>query len=305
MKDFLNHCLGSNWSVHPLKGDSGERQYSRIVVPPNKTFILMSYPHELKKRFKSFISMQNLLNQKGVLVPKIFFTDALNGLILIEDLSDFSLEQFYLKHRQLTYHEVALNQLIYLQNEIKNHVFEKDFTFNQSLHEMITSYQQFHFSFLESEKVKLFEEFQDISEKLSSQELVPSHRDFHSRNLYIQKDQIYMIDFQDAGRYPIYYDLVSLVEDVYVHLSEREKSLLMEYYSRKKDQSIDSTSWHRTVCQRLFKATGSFMSFYNLRDQKTHLKYITPALKTVESSLIQLNSYPYFLKYIQTLLSQL
>ena len=305
MKDFLNYYLGLKWSALPLKGDSGERHYSRITLSPNKTFILISYPCELKKRFNSFISMQNLLNQKGILVPKIFFISEKKGLLLMEDLGNLSLEQFYFKHHKLTYYELAIDQLLYFQNKLKDHIFEKNFTFSQSLHEMIIAYQQFHFSFLESEKTNLFEEFQNISQKLSSQELVPSHRDFHSRNLHVQKDQIYMIDFQDAGLYPVYYDLISLIEDVYVPLSENERSTLMRYYSEKTNQPIDFVLWHTTACQRLFKAIGSFMSFYNLREQRAHLKYVVPALKKVESSLIKLNSYPFFLKYTQTILSQL
>ena len=303
MKDFLNRYLGSQWSVQSLKGDSGERQYSRVHVPPNKSFILVSYPRELKNKLNVFISIQKILREKNVLVPKIFF--ATQEFLLIEDLGDLSLETFHSKHHHLSYYKIAIDQMIRLQETLKDFTFEKNFTSNQSLHEMITTYQQFHLSFKESEKVKLFEEFQDISQKLSSQSLVPSHRDFHSRNLHIHKDQVYMIDFQDAGLYPTYYDLVSLIEDVYVSLSENERNTLMEYYSEKVNHSIHSVDWHITVCQRLFKAVGSFMSFYNLRSQKTHLKYISPALERVQSSLVQLDSYPYLLQYTQTVLNQL
>ena len=303
MRDFLTTYLGSDWSIQSLKGDSGERQYSRVKASSHKTFILVSYPLNLRKNLKSFVLIQDLLQKKNIFVPKIFFKDEAKGLLLIEDLGDVNLEQFYFKHHQLIFHKVAIDQMIYFQNELKDIRFEKNFTFNQSINEMIYTYQQFYFPYSESEKIKLFEEFQDISKKLSSGTLVPSHRDFHSRNLHIKKDQLYMIDFQDAGLYPMHYDLVSLVEDAYLPLSDKDKSILMEYYSQKTNQP--TSSWDEMVCQRLFKAAGNFMSFYHIRNQKTHLKYIKPVLKRVESSLIKLESYPRFLKYTQTLMSQL
>ena len=259
----------------------------------------------LEKNLKQFTLIQEALQEKGILVPKIFFKDEVKGFMLIEDLGDFNLEQFYLKQRQLTFHQIAIDQMIRFQDEMKDVPFKKSFDFDQNLNEMIYTYQQFRFSFSESEKIKLFEDFQSISKQLSLEKRVPAHRDFHSRNLHIQKDHMYMIDFQDAGFYPLYYDLVSLIEDAYVPFSDEHKNSLMEYYSQKVGQPINITSWHQMTCQRLFKAVGNFMSFYHLRNQKTHLKYIKPSLKKVESSLMYLESYPNFLKYTQKLMSQI
>ena len=133
--------------------------------------------------------------------------------------------------------------------------------------------------------------------------LTSSHRDFHSRNLFIHKDQIYIIDFQDAGSYPIYYDAVSLMEDPYAGLSDQEKQGLMDYYQKKWNQEINRRQFQLTTIQRLFKAVGSFMSFFHLRGQNSHLKYVHPSLKKVESVLVQMDEHPYFLKYIQSILN--
>ena len=213
------------------------------------------------------------------------------------------MERYYLDCRQLNFHKRALDFLWRLQKEIQSKDFKTAFTWNQGLHEMIFSYQQFDQAFLEDDKKKLFEEFKNINSSLVQPSLTPSHRDFHSRNLFICKDQVYIIDFQDAGFYPAYYDAVSLIEDPYAGLSDQEKQELMDYYQEKWNQEINKRLFQLTTVQRLFKAAGSFMSFFHLRGQSGHLKYVRPALKRVEWMLIQMDEHPYFLKYIQLILN--
>ncbi|MBY0446981.1 MAG: phosphotransferase, partial [Burkholderiales bacterium] len=46
------------------------------------------------------------------------------------------------------------------------------------------------------------------------------HRDFHSRNIMVQGNELRLIDFQDAVLGPITYDLVSLLKDAYLDWDE-------------------------------------------------------------------------------------
>ena len=304
MKNFLDQYFGPSWTAKKIMGDSGERQYHRVSIKDD-TCILVSYPPNTQKSFKSFLNMQDLFKRKEFSVPKILAQDDNNGFVLLEDLGSLSLEHYYLKNHGLDFHKMALDWLWHLQEDVNSDDLETAFSVNQGLHEMIFAYQQFDHAFLEDDKKKLFEEFRDISEKLVQPPLVPSHRDFHSRNLFIYKDQVYIIDFQDAGFYPVYYDLVSLIEDPYVALSDQEKQVLIKYYEKKWNKSMDIYKFQLTTIQRLFKAVGSFMSFFHLRGQNHHLKYIKSSLKQVESILVQWNEYPYFLKYVQLILSRL
>ncbi|MDE0150910.1 MAG: phosphotransferase [Bdellovibrionales bacterium] len=304
MKSFLDQHFGPSWTAKKIMGDSGERQYHRVSIK-DKTCILASYPPNTQKSFKSFVSVQDLFKRKDFSVPSILAQDNHNGFVLLEDLGSVSLEQFYLESHVLDFHKMALDCLWSLQEDVSSDDLKTSFSVNQGLHEMIFTYQQFNHAFLEDDKKKLFEEFRDINEKIVQPPLVPSHRDFHSRNLFIYKDQVYIIDFQDAGFYPVYYDLVSLIEDPYSALSDEEKQLLIKYYEKKWNKSVDMYKFQLTTIQRLFKATGSFMSFFHLRGQNNHLKYIHSSLKKVESILVQWNEYPYFLKYVQLLLSRL
>ena len=303
MKDFLDQHIGSSWTAKKIMGDSGERKYHRVAVK-NDTCILVSYPANTQKSLKSFLNVQNLFHQKEFSVPKILAQDEAGGFLLLEDLGSLSLEQYYLENHKLDFHKKALDFLFRLQKNVHSDDLKTKFDVNQGLHELIFTYQQFNHAFLEEDKKKLFEEFRDINEKLVQPPLVPSHRDFHSRNLFIYKDQLYIIDFQDAGFYPVYYDVASLIEDPYISLSDQDKRLLIKYYE-KKWSIMDRRQFQLTAAQRLFKAAGSFMSFFHLRGQNQHLKYISSSLKRVESILEKQNEYPYFLKYVQLLLRRL
>ena len=58
-------------------------------------------------------------------------------------------------------------------------------------------------------------------DELAAEPRVLCHRDYHSRNLMLHEDRLYIIDFQDARMGPDTYDLVSLLRDSYVDLPEQ------------------------------------------------------------------------------------
>ena len=154
-------------------------------------------------------------------------------------------------------------------------------------------------------------EWTSICEKLTSFPYLPAHRDYHSRNIFIKNKNIYMIDFQDAGFFPRFYDVVSLIYDMYVssRMDSQDRKKLMDYFLKKAFSNQEVTEEVKqemdiTTLQRLFKACGSFAGFYCLKRQSTHLKYITPALKLIEQLLWEKkNQYPFFLELIKKLLS--
>lgn len=299
MKDFLNSCLETDWKAVRLKGDSGERHYSRIRSSKG-SFIFASHP-DSNKNFENFVAAQEFLNKYSMPIPRVFYVDKKNKFLLLEDLGCLDVETFYLQNKELSYHFKALDVLYSFQKVTGFEQFKKKFSTAQGLHEMLTAYQNLGLTLHHSHKEKLLKEFQNICFKLSQEPFIPSHRDFHSRNLLIHQGRVYMIDFQDAGLYPRYYDLVSFVYDAYALLSSAEKKRLIQYYEKKWGQSVCEESIQLTFCQRTFKAVGSFMKFYNLRKQTRHLKYVKPCLLELESHLKSMKQYPCFLNYVRSL----
>ena len=159
-------------------------------------------------------------------------------------------------------------------------------------------------------QVKCRKEWQDICNTLSSFSFLPTHRDYHSRNIFIKNKKTYIIDFQDAGFFPRLYDVVSLLYDVYVYtkMTDKEREELLCYFvSHHPDlKSVEEIRWELaiTTLQRLFKACGSFAGFFSLKKQDTHLKYIVPALKILKKELQDIKQYPSFLSLVDLLLDK-
>jgi hypothetical protein len=102
------------------------------------------------------------------------------------------------------------------------------------------------------------------------------HRDFHSRNLMkIEQRNPGILDFQDAVKGPITYDLVSLLRDCYIDWPPiRVDQLLLDYYEfARVNGLVDVTAakfrhWFNLMgIQRHLKAIGIF-SRLDIRDGK-------------------------------------
>ena len=77
---------------------------------------------------------------------------------------------------------------------------------------------------------RLSEEWAAIADELAAEPRVLCHRDYHSRNLMLHGGALYIIDFQDARMGPDTYDLVSLLRDSYVDISDAELDELIAYF---------------------------------------------------------------------------
>ena len=73
--------------------------------------------------------------------------------------------------------------------------------------------------------------FTKICAILAGEPRIFTHRDYHARNLILQRDRLVMIDFQDARMGPAQYDLASLLRDSYVTLPEDLVDDLVDYYA--------------------------------------------------------------------------
>ena len=119
----------------------------------------------------------------------------------------------------------------------------------------------------------LLESFSLISKEVLSQpQDMFVHRDYHSRNLMVDsKDDIVVIDFQDAREGALTYDLVSLLRDVYVQLDRRELKRLILLFRDLKGLDVDDETFMRwfdfTGLQRHIKILGIFARLA-LRDGK-------------------------------------
>jgi len=119
--------------------------------------------------------------------------------------------------------------------------------------------------------------FRNLIKNAIEQPQVFVHRDYHSRNLMLTKDQqLGIIDYQDAVLGPITYDLVSLLRDCYIAWPNETISELTQYFYNKniKNNNEITVDYERFIkwfdlmgIQRHLKAIGIF-SRLNHRDKK-------------------------------------
>ena len=325
MDEFLKSCFPSvqEFKEEALPGDGGHRKYTRIKAD-KQSFILMSCGKK-DISLKHFVEIQKRLKPL-VFVPELFHLDLDLGLLLLEDLGNQSLEQFFFqKGAELSfplYHQ-ALIQLIGFQNKV--HPLKTDLLFDKAFflkeNEMAIYHLQTYINH-SYKKINLFNEkspmnFKKDMEKLLSnfkrKDYVYCHRDYHSRNLMLKKNKVILIDFQDAGLGPWFYDLTSLLYDSYVPLDSLNKKELSAFYFenlpsvlKKKALSLSHIELMTKLqfLQRGFKACGCFAAFKNRDKKSTHLKYIKPTLYLLQRVALEL-SYKGIHQYIKQMTDSL
>ncbi len=319
MDEFLKSVFkDKRYKKIPLTGEGSDRSYIRVKTD-DSSWILACSPMDQQKKF---LLKQKDFSLAGLNVPKGVAQDSEGGFLLLEDLGDHSLEKEVLEEKGFAYYFPALDQVIKLQasqtGEGRHHSFDWSFFKKEDFFkEMLWTEEHLIKRFLclapeESFRRGYLEEWNFLCEELVSFPFFPSHRDYHSRNLFIKDKQIYLIDFQDAGFFPRFYDVVSLVYDVYVasQMNNALRKKLLDYFLLKGFGEREMTNELRqeisvTLIQRLFKACGSFASFYSLKKQRTHLPYIQPALQMVREELCEVKRYPHFLSLIDLCLEKL
>jgi aminoglycoside/choline kinase family phosphotransferase len=178
-------------------------------------------------------------------VPRNYGGDSARGILLLEDLGSLSLENAAkgkLLARRLDLYREALAILPKLQALTAPDAGDSLPCFDRRLDEALFRYKADLFNEhalpvalgrppKPAEKEVVQEAFAYIAKRCAEAPQRLAHRDFQSANLYLRHDRlpadIQMIDFQGAFMAPPEYDLVCVLRDSYVELSEAERSDLL------------------------------------------------------------------------------
>jgi len=135
----------------------------------------------------------------------------------------------------------------------------------------------------------LRDEFTAIVTELAAEPRVLCHRDYHSRNLMVLDDLLYIIDFQDARMGPNTYDLVSLLRDSYVDLPEQTVGELIAYFLALQGKADTEREYRERfdvmALQRNLKALGTFGYQTTARRNPVYIQYIPRTLRYVRDTL--------------------
>jgi N-acetylmuramate 1-kinase len=145
-----------------------------------------------------------------------------------------------------------------------------------------------------AERTALDAEWAAITGELASEPRVLCHRDYHSRNLMFHDGSLHIIDFQDARMGPDTYDLVSLLRDSYVDLTDQQLDDFIAYFLALKGNP-DAAAFRRRfdlmALQRNLKALGTFGFQTISRQNPVYIQYMPRTLNYARRNLAK---YPRF-----------
>jgi len=295
-------------SLEKLTGDASTRKYYRVFTDTSSFVVCLDNPSKDKTTKNSFVEMQSFLSKRGIRVPEIYDMELERGYILEEDLGDVTLLQALSEvgsvQEEYEYYKEAIDIILKMQkisqeDFLETEFLNREFDFEKLYDEVKFSVDYFieHLLGVSSERIKkqIAKSFKPLIVSLSSEPKVFTHRDYHSRNLMVKKNELITIDFQDARKGPAQYDLVSLLEDCYYDLNSGNKEKIIDYYfnqmpveqSREKFDEL----YDQMLIQRVFKAIGSFSYIFHIRKDKRYLKYIGFAMEKLKLTLMKYPEY--------------
>jgi aminoglycoside/choline kinase family phosphotransferase len=210
-------------AIVPASSDASFRRYFRVSTADGRTFVVMDAPPG-KEDVRPYLAVSGLLESTGVHVPHVHEQDIERGLLLLEDLgSTLYLARLNAGDDPDSLYGDALNALATIQLQGRDAAAElAPYDREALMREMALMPEWFCARHLALEAVPadqavIGRAFELLIAEALAQPQVFVHRDYHSRNLMVTRERNPgVIDFQDAVRGPIGYDLVSLLKDCYI-----------------------------------------------------------------------------------------
>jgi N-acetylmuramate 1-kinase len=251
----------------------------------------------------SFVNVARLLQQMPVPIPTVLGHADDIGVLAQEDLGDVTL-QAHLGAAPAAEHAALYRQAVALIATLQRRGAELDspqyvpYGIAFDVEKLTWELDFFIKHFVEAyrgvviapaAREALGREFAVLIEDLASEPRVLCHRDYHSRNLMLHNDRLYIIDFQDARMGPDTYDLVSLLRDSYVDLPEQTVEELIAYFLALKGQTGTAAEFRARfdlmALQRNLKALGTFGYQTTTRRNPVYIQYIPRTLRCVRDNL--------------------
>jgi hypothetical protein len=277
-----------------ITNDASFRRYFRVTANANTTHIAMDAPPE-RENCQPFVDVAHRLRASGLNAPEIIVSNLEQGFLLLTDFGS----QLYLPALTETQVERlygdALDALVTMQARTPSDglpLYD-----HRLLHQEMALFTDWlvdkHLNHLlqSKELTDLRACFELLSDSALSQPQVFVHRDYHSRNLMVvPSHNPGILDFQDAVKGPVTYDLVSLLRDCYVVWPlERVTGWAKRYYTQAQAMGIlndvAETEFFRWFdwmgIQRHLKASGIFARLYHRDGKAGYLQDIPRTLNYI------------------------
>ncbi|MGN6214231.1 RapZ C-terminal domain-containing protein [Parafilimonas sp.] len=288
--------------IEQLPRSGSDRIYFRIFFS-DKTYIA-TYNLNIKEN-KTFIAFSKHFRDKQLPVPEIYFVNDEQTTYIQEDLGTVCLLDMLEKHGYTDYtfrlYKESLKQLAHVQI-----AGDKDMDYDLCLtakefgrQAILSDLLYFKYYFLDTlqlpyDKQAMLDDFDALATYLTKTEYKYfMFRDFQSRNIIINNDEVHFIDFQGGMKGALQYDVASLLWQAKANLSDEWKEQLLKYYlnvidellSRPIDRQVFVGQYNGYVLIRMLQVLGAY-GFRGLFERKAHfLTSIPIALKNLKNFL--------------------
>ena len=299
---YVSH-IGKTWdAIEKIPQSGGDRIYFRIKQ--GEEAYIATFNLNIKEN-ETFIYFAGHFHAKGLPVPKVLAVSEDQMIYLQEDVGAVSLLDVLEKEgkteRVYQLFQKSLKALVQLQ--VKG---DEGLDYSKCLtsktfgkHAVLTDLLYYKYYFLDTlqypyDKQALIDEFELLSDQLSD-----SHfnyfmfRDFQSRNIMVNGDEVFFIDFQGGMKGGMPYDVASLLWQAKAELSNDWKERLLNDYIQEAERVLGEKinaplfkkQYHGFVLLRLLQVLGAY-GFRGLFERKAHfLTSIPLGLRNLRSFL--------------------
>jgi aminoglycoside/choline kinase family phosphotransferase len=288
-------------SLSPIAQSGSYRKYFKITGK-EKTAIGVFSPD--KKENRAFISFTKHFLKKGLNVPKLYAQQLKENIYLIEDFGDTTLFSLIekektngsLSEKLLSYYRDTLSHLIRFQIDggkgLDYSVCYPRAKFDKQ--SILWDLNYFKYYFLKLIKIpfdeqKLEDDFNTFAEfLLSADTKYFMYRDFQSRNILVNNDELYFVDYQGGRKGALQYDVASLLFQAKVNLSHEIREKLLAHYLVQLSKRIKVNPkkfkkyYYGYILIRLLQTLGAY-GFRGYYENKSHFLLSIPfALKNLQ-----------------------
>ena len=283
---------------HPLPGDASFRRYVRLVRGPQRAMLMDAPPPQ--ENVRPFLAVARLLHRLGLSAPAIFAENVEAGLLLLEDFGDDTYTRLLAAGvADEPLYALAIDTLVALNRKFAPSLAPElpPYDDERLLTEALLLVDWYLPAItgrpadaaLRAEYVALWRSLLPLARGVPDSLVL---RDYHVDNLMRLPGRegvasVGLLDFQDAVRGPLAYDLVSLLEDARRDVPPALAVAMQERFLTQ--HPVDRTAFARSYAvlgaQRNCKIVGIFTRLC-VRDGKPgYLAHIPRVWRLVEHDL--------------------
>ena len=283
-----------------IKGDASFRSFYRKKTNNINSIVVYS-KKEKEKNLLIYDSINKLLIKNKILAPKLYKENYKKNFIEIQDFGKNTIYNLLKKKRnsKVNLYKKSIDLLIKIQKikqnrsrNFKGKNYKIPIYNNSELFSEAKLFSEWYTKKYISKKKrlvlnsKLKKQIKLLLSKLKLKNNIFVHRDFHISNLMIYKNQLAIIDTQDAMIGNRAYDLASLIDDVRFKSNTVFKDSIYNYYLKLNTRKINKYNFRNDFeilsVLRNMKIIGIFMRLAVRDKKKIYLKLIPNAWKLIE-----------------------